>query len=442
MAGALTEIIQLERSILGRLLLHGNLETIKAIEPLLKDIQFVDQNHQRIFEAILRSLEENSACSPILVMTLLDDRTSKVLQSITERTISLDGTPDIDALVASIKRHKLLTKIRQLHQEIDRFLRFEATELDEFIANLSSSVSMLSEPDEAAQDEVDTYLQELKSILIAEEPKPITGIKRLDWILHPILPGDLVVVAGRTSIGKTMFALQMAVNLAMMGEKVMFVSLEMTRPQIVIRLFAHLAFVSVRKIFQPGLLVYTEGEGANRKIFLTREGYKIANAYALLRRLPLLIVDGTKIAESFSVARLTSEIILHKPKWVFIDYLHLMEMPTDDASISPAGINKLVRDIKAIALRFKIPIVALSQINRQAEMDKVSLENLYYSSGIAHTASQVIILRERKSSDRQSDLREIEVSVEKNRHGKTGAVSAVFIRPLMRFAAAEIAEGE
>jgi len=119
-----------------------------------------------------------------------------------------------------------------------------------------------------------------------------------------------------------------------------------------------------------------------------------------------------------------------------------MEMPTEDASISPAGINKLVRDIKAIALRFKIPIVALSQINRQAEMDKVSLENLYYSSGIAHTASQVIILRERKSSDRQSDLREIEISVEKNRHGRTGAVRAVFIRSRMRFAAAEIAEGE
>jgi len=277
---------------------------------------------------------------------------------------------------------------------------------------------------------------------LRKSQKPITGIKRLDWILHPILPGDLVVVAGRTSIGKTMFALQMAVNLAMMGEKVMFVSLEMTRPQIVIRLFAHLAFVSVRKIFQSRLLVYSEDEGENRKTFLTREGYKIANAYALLRRLPLLIVDGTKIAESFSVARLTSEIILHKPKWVFIDYLHLMEMPTDDASISPAGINKLVRDIKTVALRFKIPIVALSQINRQAEMDKVSLENLYYSSGIAHTASQVIILRERKSSDRQSDLRDIEISVEKNRHGKTGAVRAVFIRPLMRFAAAEIAEGE
>jgi len=442
MAGALMEIIQLERSILGRLLLHGNPETIKAIEPLLQDIQFLDKNHQRIFEAILRSLEEHAACNPILVMTLLDNNTARVLQSIAERTLSLDGTPDIDALVASIKRHKLLTKIRQLHQELDRFLRLESADIDELIAHLSSSVAALSEPKQANQDEVSTYLEELKSILVSEDPKPITGIKKLDWILHPILPGDLVVIAGRTSIGKTMFALQMAINLAMMGEKVMFVSLEMTRPQIVIRLFAHLAFVSVRKVFRPRLLVHKEGEGENECALLTHEGHKVANAYALLRRLPLLIVDGTKIAESFSVARLTSEILLHRPKWVFIDYLHLMEMPVDDTVISPAGIHKLVRDLKTIALRFNIPIVALSQINRQAEMDKVSLENLYYSSGIAHTASQVIILRERRSSDRQSDLREIEISVEKNRHGRTGAVNVVFIRPLMRFAAAEITESE
>jgi len=339
MAGALTEIIQLERSILGRLLLHGDIETLKAIKPLLHDIEFLDKNHQRIFEAILRSIEEHSACSPILVMTLLDDRTSKILQSITERTISLDGIPDINALVTSIKRHKLLMKIRQIHQEIDRFLRYQASELDEFVSTLSASVSMLSEPDEAALDETSMYSEELKSILVSEDPKPITGIKKLDWILHPILPGDLVVVAGRTSIGKTMFALQMAVNLALLGEKVMFVSLEMTRPQIVIRLFSHLGFVAVRKVFQPRLLVRTEGTGDNEIMELTHDGHKVCNAYALLRCLPLIIVDGTKIAESFSIARLASEVILHRPDWVFIDYLPL-DGNADRGRFNLAGWNQ------------------------------------------------------------------------------------------------------
>ena len=433
MTSAISELIALERHILGVLMLHGTKDLLDELSPLMSDFEFIVDTHRQIFDACKRSIGEYGYCNPVTVVSLVDTKAARAVQSIAETTLSLDGTGvDLEQLSKLIARHKKLFLVKRVYEDFDRFIKSAHNEpVDEFLLRISKTIEYAtSEP-----ADVD-YIDELKSILSIDEPKTIIGIPEIDIRLHPVLPGDLVVLAGRTSIGKTALALQMAVNCAMRFERVLFVSLEMTRPQLLIRILSHIGNLPVGQIFRwHGTFVDRFG---SEGVELTKLGKQFVLAFKVFRQLPFRIIDGTRIADAFSVARLAQEILAFKPDWVFIDYIHLMEMPTSDETISPAAINALVRELKGLALKYQTRIVALSQINRQAERDKVSLENLYYSSGIAHTASQVIIIRERKESDRQESIRELEISIEKNRNGMTGSAVVKFVRPVMRFVSASL----
>jgi len=125
------------------------------------------------------------------------------------------------------------------------------------------------------------------------------------------------------------------------------------------------------------------------------------------------------------------------PDIVVIDYLHLMASAQDTGMVE--ALSELSRELKRLALRYQCIIVGLSQINRTAQASEADIEQIYYSSAIAHTASQVLMLRPKKtveivqSNMRTITVREIELALVKNRNGPTISITSLFIPMLMRF---------
>jgi replicative DNA helicase len=115
-----------------------------------------------------------------------------------------------------------------------------------------------------------------------------------------------------------------------------------------------------------------------------------------------------------------------------------MASAKDDGMVE--ALSDLSRELKRLALRFGCIIVGLSQINRTSQASEADLEQIYYSSAIAHAASQVLMLRPMQTPPIQlpafqenSKIRPINLALTKNRNGPTVTVPALFIAPLMRF---------
>lgn len=435
MANPRQQLLQLERRLLATLVVHADSELIEKVLTFVSEADFVSDHHRQIFDACVKASREFGACSPPSVIAFLDSRTASIVATLVNQVIALDSdeAPRIDEIQALWAKHQKIKTLLEVESEIRRFLDGGVEiDADEFLKSLQVQLSAVQAV-ASAPSAID-----LTPLWNSGEPKAITGIDELDKMLHPVNPGDIFIIAGRTSIGKTALALQMAANLALNNEAVLFISLEMRAEQVISRVLAHLGFMREYEIRNPKYLVsVSEKEKVVRGaktigIELTQLGSQLALANAILLRLKFFIVDGTRSISAISAAKVAEMILQYKPSWVFIDYLHLMELPTRE-SLSAEGLHALIRALKTIAIQHGVRIVGLSQINRQAELDRVTLENLYYSSGIAHTASQVLIVKEKRAEDRHSDIRRLTLSLEKNRNGRTGSVEAIFIRPLMRF---------
>jgi replicative DNA helicase len=263
-----------------------------------------------------------------------------------------------------------------------------------------------------------------------------TGYSALDDITSGLQPGDLVIIAGRPSMGKTAIAVNMAVNAALPSQRecrrsddaaaAAVFSLEMTYEGIKERLLASVGGVSLSKI--------RGGRG------LTQDDMgRIVYAATQIGGMPLYVDD--------TPARTTSGIrsqcrMLHnrlskddqRLGLVVVDYLQLMTHQAQNREQEIAGIS---RDLKALAKELNIPVIALSQLNRnvEARSDKrPTMADLRESGAIEQDADLIMfVYREFVYSQRQKDEGKAEILIRKHRQGPTGDVKMVFDAPFCRY---------
>jgi replicative DNA helicase len=283
-----------------------------------------------------------------------------------------------------------------------------------------------------------TDILQIAAAVSQRDTYPVTGIPKLDECLVSLSPGDLFVVAGRTSIGKTAFAIQMAVNAAIYHWRVLYISLEMRKEELILRFLSHLSFQPVGEFYHPPL---PRSDNDPKPA-----AFELATTFAAhyLAALPIHIIDSSAYPEAFDIPHLTTLLHATQAKFVVIDYLHLMASAKDEGL--PTALADLAKDLKRLAIQHDAVIVGLSQINRAVDPEEASLENIYYSSALAFAASQVLMIRpvERKATttDPQERKRQefaplVELALEKNRNGLVGTVKAHFLKRLMRFVAVE-----
>ena len=227
-----------------------------------------------------------------------------------------------------------------------------------------------------------------------------TSIAWLDAMLSGWQRGDLIILAARPSVGKTALAVQTALHAALSGHPTLFLSLEMAGNQLTDRMLAHLARVDMQRIRQPKQI---EEEQWTR---ISEAGERIAKA-------PLLIDDTSGIPVDAICARVRQANAMNRHDLVIIDYLTQIVPPK--AQSVTEGVQIITRTLKALAKEIQVPIILLSQLNRQGD-SKPSLTALRDSGAIEQDADVVIFLH--RPNDDQRHL--IECLIGKQRNGPIG----------------------
>ncbi|MDE2467332.1 MAG: replicative DNA helicase [Bradyrhizobium sp.] len=227
-----------------------------------------------------------------------------------------------------------------------------------------------------------------------------TSIAWLDVMLSGWQRGDLIIVAARPSVGKTALAVQAALHAALNGNPTLFLSLEMAGHQLTDRMLAHMARVDMQRIRQP-------------KQIEEDQWTRIADAGSRIAAAPLLIDDTSGITVDAIGARARQANATQRLGLVVIDYLTQI-MPPKAQSVTEA-VQIQTRTLKALAKEIQVPIILLSQLNRDGA-HKPSLTSLRDSGAIEQDADVVVLLH--RPNDEQRHL--VECIVAKQRNGPIG----------------------
>ena len=252
-----------------------------------------------------------------------------------------------------------------------------------------------------------------------------SSIKQFDTIFYGLEPGHLTLLAGRPSMGKTEFAIQMAIHNALAGKTMAFFSLEQPRQELMERIIAHITGISAHKI---------------KHGFLGRNEVKLLEAYSnKLKSLPLVIDDNP----SLSLTKLIAKIRKIKREYpdleaVFIDYIQLMEYPGHDDN-KELGI--ISRALKLQARKINISIIPLSQLNRDCEKrdnKKPLISDLRGSGSLEQDADKIIFMySDYPYTKKDEDLYTGEIILAKHRNGAVGNVLLTNNKIIQKFYARE-----
>ena len=242
----------------------------------------------------------------------------------------------------------------------------------------------------------------------AHKPGVMTGLYGYDQCFGSLMCGELTILAARPSIGKTALGLQIAENAALNDQRALVVSLEMKDRELVDRMLAKYSGVDGRKI---------------RARKLNDENMRALRGSAItLNDIPLFVWDPSTSSASQirGVARL--EHARRKIELLVVDYIGLVK-PADRTRQRHEQIGEVTATLKALAKELGIPIIALCQLNREAETNRPHLANLKDSGSIEQDADVVIFLHKEERYSASQDpnrTQSVELIVAKNRNGDTG----------------------
>ena len=249
-----------------------------------------------------------------------------------------------------------------------------------------------------------------------------TGFTELDRKTSGFQPSEMLILAARPSVGKTAFALNLARNAAVKDDKnVLIFSLEMSKPQLVERLICMQGGIDSQRL-RSGFLA--------GKMF-----QEVQDAAGVLSGKKIYIDDSPNI----TILDLRAKARRHAAKYgcdlIIIDYLQLMS-GGGRAENRQNEIAEISRSIKSLARELRVPVLALSQLSREAEKDESGepkLSHLRESGAIEQDADVVMMLHRPPAHDAENAPNLIYLQLSKQRNGPTGRVELSFDKRVQRF---------
>jgi replicative DNA helicase len=240
-----------------------------------------------------------------------------------------------------------------------------------------------------------------------------TGFAEFDRMTFGLQPGGLHIVAARPGVGKSAFATSLAINASKKGFKVGIITLEMPTEQVVGRMSSIYSDVEFWRIY--------------RNMFKANEERNIVLAdHGSMAKLPVFFTDKTSITPEQIRAKAHRLKKTRGVDIIILDYLQLVDIQGKKNDNREREIAKLSRELKTLAMDLNIPVVALAQLNREAEKDKrPRLYHLRESGSLEQDADMVILLhRDAAKGISNNEMGEstakiAEIIVDKNRNGET-----------------------
>jgi len=428
--------VEAERSILGAILLD-NFAYNQAAEHL-KPEDFSLDSHRRIYNRMVDLAESSRPIDMITLIEELDRR--KELEAIGDvGYVSglLDGVPDRPSIEHYIKivRDKALLRglIHAANAAIAR-ASDQSDPAEDVLNDAEAAIMQLSEKRIGrgflgVQEIVKESFGSVDALL--QRGQRITGLAThytdLDEMTSGFQRSDLIIIAGRPSMGKTAFAMNIAENAAIEDQKVVgMFSLEMSREALLLRLLCSRARVDSHKM---------------RTGSLWRDDMtKVVRAMDELAHAPIFIDDtaGIVLSEMRAKARRLKQS-QGKLDLLIVDYLQLMSGGGKRYENRTQEVSAISRGLKGLAKELSVPVIALSQLSRAPESrggdHRPQLADLRESGSIEQDADVVaFIFREEVYKQDDPDLQgKAELIIAKQRNGPTGKVKLAFIKNSTRF---------
>jgi replicative DNA helicase len=424
--------IETEESILGGILLDP--EAIARVVDAIVPEAFYVKTHRDIYEAALQLHLQGKPTDLMTVTSWLQDHhlleavggTSKLAQLV-DRTVS---AVNIDRYAALVMDKYLRRQLIAAGHEITDLGYDTTLALDSVLDESEKKIFRLTQkrPQEGLIPIAETLVETFSEIEKLHQKIALPGIPcgfyDLDAMTSGLQRSDLIIIAGRPSMGKTSFALNMAHNIAKQQQlPVAIFSLEMSKEQLALRLLASEAGIESNRL-RSGRLTQNELE-------------PLSVALGTLSSLPLFIDDTANITVMqmrSQVRRLQTE---QKGKLglVLIDYLQLMEGSGSDNRVQE--LSKITRSLKGLAREVNAPVIALSQLSRAVESrtnKRPMMSDLRESGSIEQDADLIIMLyRDEYYNPDSVDRGIAEVIITKHRNGPTGIRKLLFQPEFTRF---------
>tara|TARA_B100001250_G_C19806082_1_gene793343 strand:+ start:1225 stop:2589 length:1365 start_codon:yes stop_codon:yes gene_type:complete len=427
-----------ERAVLGGLMLETH--RFDTVIQVIKENDFDGKDHQIIFQSMAELVEDNKPLDPITVSEKLDNKNSlnKIggKDYLVELATSTPSAANLEAYAEIIRQRSIARKLMKANSEISQLISNpQGQEGASLLDKAESMIFALN--DETAQNNqnlqsmrklVPSALDRLHELsnksggLIGES----TGFKDIDNKLQGIQRGDLIVVAGRPSMGKTSFAMNIAENLLFNQESegaVLIFSLEMPGEALTTRLLSGMTKINQQKV-RSGMLQDNELKS------LFKESEKLKN-------MPLWIDDSSLLspmelrAKARRLARSERGLSL-----IVVDYLQLMQLPMSTEN-RVNQISEISRSLKSLAKELNVPVIALSQLNRAVEQrpnKRPIMADLRDSGAIEQDADVILFIYRDEVYNEDSDQgNTAEIIIGKQRNGPIGKVKLTFLKEFTRF---------
>nr|YP_010283380.1 replication helicase subunit [Bacillaria paxillifer]ULD16499.1 replication helicase subunit [Bacillaria paxillifer] len=424
-----------EKMVLSCLLINS-----EAIELTLNTISievFYFKNHQEIYKAIIFMYKNKLPIDILTLNTFLQENglMQKIggIQVLLELLNQIPNLIYLEEYIRLIKDKFLRRSLIKLGYEIINSSYTTNISLEDILDNLENEVFNLTNKIKTQQ--VSTSAQLLNNIFseLKEKflnptlPGLISGFENLDLLTQGFQKSDLIVIAGRPSMGKTALSLNITLNIIKnLKVPVLFFSLEMSKEQIMYRLLGIESAID-QAILKSGELSQSNWIRLNKII-------------KIISKLPLFIDDSPNLS-IHDIRSKIKTILLEQTEigLVIIDYLQLMQNSGLKNENRVQELSQITRYLKNIAREFNIPIITLSQLSRNVENridQKPILSDLRESGSIEQDADLVLMLSKTKSNDQdyQMNSSSIELILAKHRNGPTGIIKLKFNKKQMKFA--------
>jgi replicative DNA helicase len=424
--------LEAEQTILGGVLINN--DALNQVVDILSSEDFYREAHAHIYDGMLSLYNRDDPVDLVTLSQMLKERNvldkvggTDYLASLAEATSTSAGIIHHARIVKDLStRRSLISQCSRISESCFEF----ANDTDEVLDLAEQSIFDIAERtiDQNFFPMSEVIKESFKKLESTSHKDSFitgvaTGFTDFDNITAGLQPSDLIIIAGRPSMGKTSLALNMAYNAAL-GDKlgVAVFSLEMSRLQLGIRLLGLDAMIDASKLRRGSLQ--------------DDEWGRLTDAANRLSELPLYIDDtsGLSVLELKAKARRLKK--RYDISLIVIDYLQLMQSRKSTES-RQQEISDISRSLKALAKDLNIPVVALSQLNRKVEdrpNKRPILADLRESGAIEQDADVILfIYREELYNRTEENKGKAEINIAKHRNGPIGKVDLTFREKYTKF---------
>ncbi|MGC6455593.1 MAG: replicative DNA helicase [Coraliomargaritaceae bacterium] len=438
--------VEAEEGLLAACLIDGGREVLTdCIESKIQSEYFYKTSHQLIFQALLDLYSSGDPVDEILLLEYLRKNGQEeeiggiaAIYAIQDRI----ETPAHARYFTKIVHEKyLLRRLIRTSREAIEACYEQQEDISNFIEKIEQDIHKISsgrvtESAVPIKDSLDQAVSNINALLNGKDEVDgvLSGFRDLDGMTYGFHPGQMIVLAARPSVGKTSLAMNFAEHAALPNGDhkkagVLVFSLEMTSADLAMRLICSRARVDMKRI--------------RDRVVSKQDSTDIMQAVKELEEAPLWIDDSSSSTILDLRAKARRVDTKHRLGLVVVDYLQLVR-GTDPRVPREQQIAEISRGIKGMAKELGVPVVVLSQLNRESERENRDprLSDLRESGSIEQDADVVMILhRPKKREDddgiqegaQPGDIESIKLIIAKQRNGPIGEIDLTFIRRYTRY---------